>query len=1824
MTQRQLFRRLLTGLLLLNLGWWSQVGAAELTALRSKHLEFAIGGVEWDGPRQAVYLSDQSGQRVVKVSCTTGLEVAALELPRKPEAIRLSPDGTRLYVATLTREHDPGWFENQEGFLHILDPDSFTQLDEFKLQVDPYSLAPTDDGRVAIGSGSGQWTRLDTYDVHSHALLGSESGVIYMVHQLALHPSQNWLYLGENGFLFRFDPDPVTRHFRRLPDQFPSAEGGGGGVFVFPEGDRLIDGQAYVYALANEATNDFRRLRRLEVDGVAHVAFNPENLTCFVLGGNRRLHQFHAQTLAPGSVSELPAQTLSLQATRDELLALVVSPADASLIAYRNPAQGAAANAAPQATFSLAPAQPATFRPVAFDAGLSTDDGPAADLRFRWDWNGDGDWDTAATNRSVATHWFHEAGVYAVTLEVSDAFGAVTTFARTIEVPLAPSPGEPLGGQPAFQLPFPAAAMWVDARRGHAYFTDPVSNRLVRVVLRTVTPDREWRLQFPADALAATADGNRLYFSQLAIPRSDFNFDRQAGYIGLLDLTTGELVRELPTAIDPASLLAIGEDRLLVGGGSAQMSALQLLDVASGHVLSRTDIRANSTLLARTSDRVLIHYGSTVDQVRITAPGELVRENGANVLDNLAQPLAQSPDGTAILAGNGYLLHVPTEATLPVTLRQRLPNTPGEASGPVTFDLGPRKAAFWARGNRLDWLETGDWTRLGTFSLAAPARFIGLWSERIIVAGDGDGGTLIQSLTNPALGAETNSPPVARLAVTAGPTFTDSLLDATATTDAASPLGELLFRWDWEGDGSFDTAFATNAAAVHRYFVAGTFQPQVQVRDRFGATAVASVTLQITARPDPGMAGETNTPHRLGFAAVDVAFDRMGRRAYASTGPSGLVVSLDLDTGLEARRWSFPWPTERMSVRPDGSRLYVALPAGPHEFASEPPAGRVAEFDLATQTLVRVIPLRNDPWDLAATDDGYLFVSPGSNQFAPLDAYRIANGVVLTDRTTTRFRTRLHLAPEQTIVWVGTTEGPQHQFFPATFHRPTATFSVGTTASGAGEGSRIVLPLSGNRLLDSDGRILLGIPPVTVLSPGLGSGLRFDDAAVIGGGRWVAAANGAGVRYLNLASGAGLPWVGSPAGESLVADLGPDHGIATVLAQETRFLLRREPATNASQNLPPVITWAAGVPGAVAIPGSLELVVQADDPDGQIETLEVWDGVAKLGSMSPAFPRFTVHVSTASTNEFRVVARDNLGGSGESPVLRVVGSLPPARPHFTQPAIPAVLPGAECVVSVTATDPDGEISRVEYFLGEGAERRLFGVVTNAPWSVVVAPITVDSVVTAVAYDEHGLASFPASFLLHPIGAEGDDLFAPFPAKGPVVADQRSNVAATRQAGEPFTTGTGRSLWWRWTAPSNGIVSVTTLGSSVDTILGVYVGTIVPASLAQLWTTIGTNNDAPGAAPAARLKLAVTAGTAYLILVDSVYPEGGAVRLNLAYESVLPDTPANDLFANRILITALTAEYSVNTAGATREVLEPTLPGAAGGKSVWWEWVAPATGTALVTTAGSGIDTVLSVAASSTPSPTLGFGTFTASHDDVSPADRSSRLVVNMTAGRRYLFAVDSFDGVGGPVRFNFAFTSATNTSRPANDDFAMAFPITGDAFSVRASTRNATLQPLEPFVPGGGPSVWWSWTAPHDAQAFLSTEGGNVSATVWTGLIVSNLTAVPLRPAGNLAGRAAFIAQHGTTYRFRLAAAGGDYFFNLNATLPLVSFGSIEWIREPANATGIRFNGPAAVQGTLQSSSNLLDWATVLSRTWIPGEPPQPLPPAEDGEHLFYRLLVEP
>ena len=202
-------------------------------------------------------------------------------------------------------------------------------------------------------------------------------------------------------------------------------------------------------------------------------------------------------------------------------------------------------------------------------------------------------------------------------------------------------------------------------------------------------------------------------------------------------------------------------------------------------------------------------------------------------------------------------------------------------------------------------------------------------------------------------------------------------------------------------------------------------------------------------------------------------------------------------------------------------------------------------------------------------------------------------------------------------------------------------------------------------------------------------------------------------------------------------------------------------------------------------------------------------------------------------------------------------------------------------------------------------------------------------------------------------APANDLFANRIVRaGTSWSEKGTTAGATVESGEPthFSGGTGRSVWWTWTSPESGLVSLDTYPSSNYSAVGVYQGT----SISDLvLVTNAVSYSYPNGA--SRVNFEAAAGATFQIAVDG-YLDPLSFGLNLD----LAPLATNDAFASRILLTGATNRVRVHNLTCTTEPGEPVPPGFSPSRSSWWSWTAPSDGLATVDTQAKGFTTRVAV------------------------------------------------------------------------------------------------------------------------------------------------------------------------------------------------------------------------------------------------------------------------
>lgn len=335
----------------------------------------------------------------------------------------------------------------------------------------------------------------------------------------------------------------------------------------------------------------------------------------------------------------------------------------------------------------------------------------------------------------------------------------------------------------------------------------------------------------------------------------------------------------------------------------------------------------------------------------------------------------------------------------------------------------------------------------------------------------------------------------------------------------------------------------------------------------------------------------------------------------------------------------------------------------------------------------------------------------------------------------------------------------------------------------------------------------------------------------------------------------------------------------------------------------------------------------------------------------------------------------------------------------------------------------------------------------------------------------------------------------------------SNQYSSHEESEPShgaTAGTG-SVWYSWTAPASGPVTVSACRqSSFGSVqLGVYTGDRL-GSLSAVGAPAGSFIDCYGDTKA--LRIDAEAGIEYKIAVDGT-------QTGTSYSLQIDGRPDNDDFTDAQPISgSLPTWQSSSNAGAGRQSGEPQIAGDSGGASVWYSWTPQGSGTVRVSVCGNGaLDPLLGVYTGDA----LGELAVIAQADAEPGAEcgTASTVEFEFVAGTTYRIAVEGAGGSEG-------FFELELRGRPHNDDFADAQQISPSLPEfVSGDTRLASKQESEPDHAGdpGGASVWYSWTPSSSGPVGISTcsfSGIDPLLAVYTGSSLEDLTEVASNDGG--------------------------------------------------------------------------------------------------------------
>lgn len=359
----------------------------------------------------------------------------------------------------------------------------------------------------------------------------------------------------------------------------------------------------------------------------------------------------------------------------------------------------------------------------------------------------------------------------------------------------------------------------------------------------------------------------------------------------------------------------------------------------------------------------------------------------------------------------------------------------------------------------------------------------------------------------------------------------------------------------------------------------------------------------------------------------------------------------------------------------------------------------------------------------------------------------------------------------------------------------------------------------------------------------------------------------------------------------------------------------------------------------------------------------------------------------------------------------------------------------------------------------------------------------------------------------------------------VVSGFNSTATLEASEGPHDPEGTGRSVWWSWTADMDGFAELSSTGSDFNTMVAVYQGETLDAL--QL---VAKDRDVSPGHNGALLGFNAEAGQIYRIAVDGLLGATGNISLSLG------QTVVNDDFANALEIEGINVKTSSENIAATRESGEPDhVANTFGSKSVWWSWKAPLSGNVTISTSASNsFDTLLAVYTGGR----LDELQLIASNDD---DDRTgvwtSALTLYAQEGETYKIAVDGWNGGFGEIGLTVAMAES--------DDLEDARNVVSDTFEDVSFTNQATKESGEPNHGGSasGQSLWWRWKATRSGHAEIATFGSDFDTVlaVYDGQSIGALNVLVENDdsGGALSSRVAFDVEVGEVYY--IAVDGNDF-----------------------------------------------------------------------------------
>lgn len=943
------------------------------------YFDFEITDTLIDSVHGKMYLTSAEQKRIYIVDIETGVAEKYFDLPVIPDRLSINADSSKVFVTLLDKPKEPYYYSSatNTGYISVIDATSGTLVSTTNLNFEPLDLYATETSNTLVVGRSNYYSNIYVFNADSLQFTNSNISVNY-------NDASAMAYTGGNLYVASWSQiNKYSFSSGQLAHVTSSQYNGnivGYKLWLSPDGSRLITEYGAVFNTAN-----LSYVTSIDASEIENVVFDAASKTALLTFGSGELKVMNLQSYELFKTQTLSGVNQELAIIDGQYYLITEILGATSITSISNPCTQCASNTLPNSLFSATPETGTTATLFSFD-GSGSSDLESGQLTYRWDLNGDNVWDGNFAMSVLASKKFTLPGSKTIKLQVKDEFGAVSTSSLIVNVTQGIDSGVAEVNPTANQFPFSLPVSSIDEARAFVYALDTSRNRLYFINAATGLTEKYISFEFLPEKMVMSKDGSKLYVTLLPKDRNSYTYeDDRSTYLAVVDLDLQAHTDTFILEFDANDMIASASDELIfIGLTRNYQRMLYVVDAVDGQTITSSSQYPPTKLVAVSEANQFID----VDYSYIT---KYDYSSGSMVAQRISVWEKQYYVGS-------MAWQVPGQNLLLTSTGRLISKTNGDVVKILISDASITYAKFYESDKiAVLYLTDGTLTTINllTFDIVQSTSYqsvqdFGIVDEELVVVRNyyPQPISILTTAVHPCLDCATNQPPEASFSYSSDTDTTASVytFDASASQDPEAQT--LYYRWDFNDDNIWDSAFSTSATITKKFSTPGNKLIRLQIKDNLGFTDIYEQTISVSQGIDFGTVYTNTLANQFSFVVFDAEIDVTNSKLYVTDRTQKRLYVVNLITGFIERYFEFEYFPESVAINPNGSKLYLSLALQDHSsyWWEEDQAGYIAELDLENSSIVSVFEIDIDPADIALTNNKIL-VSSASGQWTYIHAY---------------------------------------------------------------------------------------------------------------------------------------------------------------------------------------------------------------------------------------------------------------------------------------------------------------------------------------------------------------------------------------------------------------------------------------------------------------------------------------------------------------------------------------------------------------------------------------------------------------------------------------------------------------------------------------------------------------------------------------------------------------------------------------------------------------------------------------------------------------------